>query len=189
MTAVLARQVFSVSRAADFLEARALVSQTGQPESRFGDVVVKELLDNALDASETAGVQPEITVTIETGGDIQLVTVADNGAGIPPGVVGRILDFATLTSDKALYRSPCRGAQGNALKTIIGIPPRSASPTGHHRGPRCPQRGRCRPRRRRACRSAASRAQRIQSLGASPGTTRGGNASAAAPAVWFTPTR
>ena len=48
--------------------------------------------------------------------------MADNGAGIPPGVVGRILDFATLTSDKALYRSPCRGAQGNALKTIIGIP-------------------------------------------------------------------
>ena len=123
MTAVLARQVFSVSRAADFLEARALVSQTGQPESRFGDVVLKELLDNALDASETAGVQPEITVTTDTDGDIQRVTVADNGAGIPPGVVGRILDFATLTSDKALYRSPCRGAQGNALKTIIGMIP------------------------------------------------------------------
>lgn len=61
--------------------------------------------------------------------------------------------------------------------------------SGHHRGPRCPQRGRCQPRRRRACRSAASWAQRIQSLGASPGTTRGGNVSAAAPAVWFTPTR
>ncbi len=55
MSAVLGRQVFSVSRAADFLETRALVSQTGQPESRFGDVVVKELLDNALDASETGG--------------------------------------------------------------------------------------------------------------------------------------
>ena len=66
--------------------------------------------------------QPEITVTIEIDGDIQRVTVADNGGGIPAGVVGRILDFATLTSDKALYRSPCRGAQGNALKTIIGIP-------------------------------------------------------------------
>src|SRR5215208_4493130 len=31
-------------------------------------------------------------------------------------------NFATLTSDKAHYRSPTRGAQGNALKTIIGIP-------------------------------------------------------------------
>ena len=62
----------------------------------------------------------EVSVTI--GEDVQRVTVADNGAGIPPGVVGRTLDFTTLTSDKALYRSPCRGAQGNALKTIIGIP-------------------------------------------------------------------
>ena len=122
MSVTLARQVFSVSRAADFLEARALVSQTGQPKPRFGDVVLKELLDNALDACETAGVPPEIQVTVTHDQDAQLVTVADNGDGIPPGVVGRILDFATLTSDKALYRSPARGAQGNALKTIAGIP-------------------------------------------------------------------
>jgi hypothetical protein len=111
-----------VSRAADFLEARALVSQTGQPESQFGGVVVKELLDNALDACETAAVPPEITVTVEAGADIRRVTVADNGNGIPPETVAAILDYSTLTSDKALYRSPCRGAQGNALKTIIGIP-------------------------------------------------------------------
>ena len=118
---VLARRTFSVSRAADFLEARALVSQTGQPEDRFGNVVIKELLDNALDACETVGVQPEITVTVEAGDGIQRVTVADNGNGIPADVVARILDYSTLTSDKALYRSPCRGAQGNAFKTIIGI--------------------------------------------------------------------
>jgi hypothetical protein len=31
-------------------------------------------------------------------------------------------NFATLTSDKAHYRTPRRGAHGNALKTIIGIP-------------------------------------------------------------------
>jgi hypothetical protein len=119
----LERRVFSVSRAADFLEQRALVSQTGRPLHRFGDVVIKELLDNALDACEAAGVPPHIEVTsAEADGGLRLVTIADNGAGIPPEVVTRILDFATLTSDKALYRSPCRGAQGNALKTIIGIP-------------------------------------------------------------------
>ena len=122
MTARLERTTFSVSRAADFLDVRALESQTGQPRHRFGDVVVKELLDNALDACETAGVPPEISVTTEMTGDVQLVTVADNAAGIPAGVVSRILDYSTLTSDKALYRSPCRGAQGNALKTIAGIP-------------------------------------------------------------------
>jgi hypothetical protein len=121
--ATLERVTFSVSRAADFLETRALVSQTGQDESQFGDVIVKELLDNSLDACETAGVQPDIRVTATLSDDgCQRITVADNGCGIPPDVVGRILDFATLTSDKALYRSPCRGAQGNALKTIVGIP-------------------------------------------------------------------
>ncbi|MDO9139140.1 MAG: hypothetical protein Q7U38_02265, partial [Methylobacter sp.] len=32
------------------------------------------------------------------------------------------LNFNTRTSDKAAYKSPTRGAQGNAFKTIIGIP-------------------------------------------------------------------
>jgi DNA topoisomerase-6 subunit B len=111
----LERVTFSVSRAADFLEPRALVSQTGRPEHKFGEVAIKELVDNALDACETAGVAPEVEVTICAAGDVTLLTVADNGAGIAPDVVERVLDFATLTSDKALYRSPARGAQGNAL--------------------------------------------------------------------------
>ena len=34
----------------------------------------------------------------------------------------RILNFRTLTSDKSAYRSPTRGAQGNALKTVLGMP-------------------------------------------------------------------
>ena len=65
---------------------------------------------------------PEVTITTERDDSVLLVTVTDNGAGIPAGTVTRMLDFTTLTSDKALYRSPARGAQGNALKTIIGIP-------------------------------------------------------------------
>jgi hypothetical protein len=32
------------------------------------------------------------------------------------------LDFSTRTSDKAAYVSPTRGAQGNALKTVLAIP-------------------------------------------------------------------
>ena len=31
-------------------------------------------------------------------------------------------DFNVLVSDKARYRGPARGAQGNALKTLLGIP-------------------------------------------------------------------
>jgi hypothetical protein len=36
--------------------------------------------------------------------------------------VRKILDYNVRVSDKAAYRSPTRGAQGNALKTVIGIP-------------------------------------------------------------------
>jgi hypothetical protein len=50
------------------------------------------------------------------------LSIKDNGRGIPPVAVQSILDFRTRTSNKAAYRSPTRGLQGNALKTVIGTP-------------------------------------------------------------------
>jgi DNA topoisomerase VI subunit B len=122
MTGQLDRTVFATSRAAEFLEVRALQAATGQPRDRFGDVVVKELADNALDAAESAGTVPEIEISATVKGNLQLITVADNGPGMPPELIARILDFGVLVSDKAAYRSPTRGLQGNAWKTILGIP-------------------------------------------------------------------
>lgn len=116
------RTVFATPRAAEFLEPRALQAQTGQPRERFGDVIVKELLDNALDAAESVGVAPEVEISWKVTGDIQRITVADNGPGLRAEVIGRILDFGVLVSDKSAYRSPTRGLQGNAWKTIAGIP-------------------------------------------------------------------
>jgi DNA topoisomerase VI subunit B len=113
------RRVFSTPRAAEFLEIEALQAQTGQYRDAFGDVVVKEVIDNALDACEFAGVTPKIEVRLD---DADYTWVGDNGPGVAPELVERILDFSTLTSDKAVYRSPTRGAQGNALKTVVGIP-------------------------------------------------------------------
>jgi DNA topoisomerase VI subunit B len=127
---VVARETFATPRAAEFLDLRHLQAQTGQPASRFAEVIVKELADNALDAAETAGMPPEVTIaTAERDGHLE-ITVADNGPGMPPELVARVLDFSVLVSDKAAYRSPARGAQGNALKTVIGIPGafRSAAP-------------------------------------------------------------
>lgn len=120
--ALIERTLFSTSRAAEFLEKRALQAQTGQPAGKFGDVVIKELLDNALDAAESAGRTPEIEAAVTTDGTINLVTVTDNGTGMPPEAVERILDFNHTVSDKAAYRSPTRGLQGNAFKTVLGIP-------------------------------------------------------------------
>ncbi len=122
MTAVVERVVFSTPRAAEFLELRALQAQTGQPVDEFGSVVIKELLDNALDAAETAGVDPVITITTEVDGDAQRVIISDNGSGISAETITRICDFNNTVSDKARYRGPARGAQGNAFKTLLGIP-------------------------------------------------------------------
>jgi hypothetical protein len=123
MMALLQRTTFKTSRAAQYVEARTLQAMTGQPKRAFAAVVTKELMDNALDACETAGVAPAITLAVEDRDDRSgAITVSDNGGGIPPEVVHGALDFSVLVSDKAVYRSPTRGAQGNALKTVFGIP-------------------------------------------------------------------
>src|SRR5215210_1404942 len=118
----LERTTFESSRAGEYFDARELQAQTGQPISNFTTVALKELLDNALDACETAGVAPEVRVEVQEDGDSIRLIVSDNGPGIPPETVRKVLNFNTRTSDKAAYRSPTRGAQGNALKTVIGVP-------------------------------------------------------------------
>jgi DNA topoisomerase VI subunit B len=67
-------------------------------------------------------VAPEIGVEVEADDETIGMTVSDNGLGIPAEVVRKVLDYNVRVSDKAAYRSPTRGAQGNALKTVIGIP-------------------------------------------------------------------
>lgn len=119
------RVLFDSPRSLDFLERDALESQTGRSAREFGDVVIKELVDNGLDAAEAAGVAPEITVTTEVVPrglhDALRVSVGDNGPGMSDETITRILDFAVTTSDKAAFRSPTRGAMGNAWMTLFGI--------------------------------------------------------------------
>jgi DNA topoisomerase VI subunit B len=118
----LDRTIFSTSRAAEYFRVKELEKMTGQTREKFAEVVLKELHDNALDGCETAGVAPEVGIETSVVGGYIIITVSDNGPGIPPEVVRRILDYDTRTSDKAQYRSTTRGTQGNALKAVIGIP-------------------------------------------------------------------
>jgi len=120
-TPTLARTAFTVSRASEYFDVRELQASTGVAASRFADAVVKELLDNSADACEMASTN-EITIGWSESDGLAFVTVSDNGGGISPAVVARVLDFTTRTSDKQAYRTPTRGQQGNALKTVIGIP-------------------------------------------------------------------
>ncbi|KUK32064.1 MAG: ATP-binding region ATPase domain protein [Thermoanaerobacterales bacterium 50_218] len=122
MALPLQRLTAKISRSSEYFSTRELQTQTGQPASRFAAVVLKELVDNALDAAEAAGSAPEVEITVATEGANLRISVSDNGPGIGPEVVRRVLDFSVRVSDKHIYPSPTRGAQGNALKTVVGIP-------------------------------------------------------------------
>jgi hypothetical protein len=121
-TATLSRTLFETPRAAEYFSLRELEAMTGQPAESFAAVALKELVDNALDAGETAGVSPQVEIQVLNDGEALHLEVSDNAGGIPSAAVQRLLNFSTRLSDKAAYRSPTRGLQGNALKTIIGMP-------------------------------------------------------------------
>lgn len=118
MSTTLQRQSFTTSRELDFFSEKELIAQTGHAVYDWPLVIAKELIDNALDACEEGRVPPKVSVTVDDRG----VTVTDNGPGIPPEAVARVCDYQTRTSSREAYVAPDRGAQGNALKTLIAMP-------------------------------------------------------------------
>ncbi|HEY7157265.1 MAG TPA: ATP-binding protein [Gemmataceae bacterium] len=122
LEAKLERTMFEESRTKEYFDVRELQTMTGQPAREFAAVILKELVDNGLDAAEKAGVTPEMFIRVRHVRGSLHIAVQDNGGGIAADTIKRILNFTTRTSDKAHYRAPTRGAQGNALKTILGIP-------------------------------------------------------------------
>jgi DNA topoisomerase VI subunit B len=118
MSAVLHRETFRTSRLLDFASEKELTAQIGHAKDAWPVAVLKELLDNALDASEESGTAPVIAVTLRE----RAITVEDNGPGLPADVIKDVLDFGVRVSSREAYVSPTRGAQGNALKTIVAMP-------------------------------------------------------------------
>src|SRR5262245_59958396 len=115
----LQRVTFKTSREMDFFSDKELITRTGHVPEELPLVIVKELLDNALDACEEAAVTaPVLTVAADPGG----IAVTDNGPGLPEATLRASLDFTVRASNREAYVSPCRGAQGNALKTLLPMP-------------------------------------------------------------------
>ena len=50
------------------------------------------------------------------------ITVSDNGPGLPETTLKGALDFTVRVSNREPYVAPDRGAQGNALKTLLPMP-------------------------------------------------------------------
>ena len=111
----LARVPFKVSRLMEFCTRRELVNQTGHDVYEWALVVQKELLDNALDAAEEAEIAPVVSIAVNG----RSIVIQDNGPGIPAKTIEGILDYSIRVSSREAYVSPTRGAQGNALKTIL----------------------------------------------------------------------
>jgi hypothetical protein len=111
----LIRVAFRVSRLMEFCTTRELQNQTGHSVYEWPLVVLKELVDNALDAAEEAEVAPVISISVGRGS----ITIQDNAGGIETSTINSILDYTVRVSSREAYVSPTRGAQGNALKTIL----------------------------------------------------------------------
>jgi DNA topoisomerase VI subunit B len=114
----LERTTFQTSRLLGFFSEKELQLQIGFARAEWPIALLKELIDNALDACETAGVSPEIEVIVEP----DTVNVRDNGPGLPTETLTRSLDYLIRVSDKAHYVSPTRGQLGNALKCLWAAP-------------------------------------------------------------------
>ena len=112
------RTTFETSRLLEFFKPEELQMQIGTQQSSWPLALLKELIDNALDACETASIAPELHVTI--GPDDLRVT--DNGPGLPKTTLERSLDYSVRVSDKSHYVSPSRGQLGNALKCVWAAP-------------------------------------------------------------------
>jgi hypothetical protein len=113
----LTRVAFRVSRLMEFCTQRELQNQTGHSVYDWPLVVLKELMDNALDACEEAEIAPVISITVGDGS----IIIQDNAGGIATNTIKSILDYTIRVSSREAYVSPTRGAQGNALKTIMAM--------------------------------------------------------------------
>jgi hypothetical protein len=114
----------------EFCTRRELQNQTGHGVEQWPLVVLKELIDNALDACEEAEVAPMISVAVEPGS----IVVEDNADGIKTSTIKSILDYTIRVSSREAYVSPTRGAQGNLGRSWRWLRARSRTPGRQCRG-------------------------------------------------------
>lgn len=95
-----------------FRSLGTLGQKAGVPLRRLAALVIKELVDNALDAGATAHV--------ERCGD--WIYVTDDGPGLPgdADAIARLFSIQRPLTSSKLVRVPSRGALGNGLRVVVG---------------------------------------------------------------------
>ena len=112
------RRTFVLSRGLEYFSESELLMQIGRPRWEWPVAILKELIDNALDAAESVDTEPVVSVTTSEDG----FTVRDNGPGIPESTISGSLDYNIRVSDKLGYVTPTRGRLGNALMVVWAAP-------------------------------------------------------------------
>src|SRR5262245_52012186 len=87
------RVAFTTNPQLEYFSEKGLQAQIGCLPEFWVAALLKELIENGLDACEARRLLPILRV--EVGEDYFLV--ADEGPGIPPDVVARAADFSTRT--------------------------------------------------------------------------------------------
>jgi hypothetical protein len=94
-----------------FLHPDRLPQKAGCARDRLRAMILKELVDNALDAGATATLAQV---------DRDTWTVTDDGPGLDRGQVLRFFAVNRPMVSTKLLRRPTRGAIGNGLRVVIG---------------------------------------------------------------------
>jgi hypothetical protein len=131
---------FSINREFDYVRLDGLRRATGRPPHEWDLYIAKELIDNALDADEilwrcTTEKTPSIRIVLEyipiPKRKSQFLNVqVGNRKAFPTEQIENIFDTKWYTSRKAFMKGLMRGALGNALKTLLGIPYALRNPGG-----------------------------------------------------------
>jgi len=115
---ILNRETFETSRELEYFSEKELRAQIGHDTNFWPVAILRELIDNSLDACEKSSTAPVIEIEITD----DYMQVADNGPGIPIDIIKKSQDYLCRVSDKSYYVAPTRGQMGNALKVVYAAP-------------------------------------------------------------------
>src|SRR5260370_1600990 len=100
----ITRVPFTVSRLMEFCARSELINQTGHDTREWPLVILKELVDNSIDACEEAEIAPDISVAVKDG----WIVIRDNGPGIPAKTIESVLHYSVRGSSREAYVTPTR---------------------------------------------------------------------------------
>jgi hypothetical protein len=114
--------LFAKSRIFDYLEKKGLEKTTDVNAGDWHLYILKELIDNALDADEASGLASTLRITLKYQASGHLLIRVSNPAQFPVDDIPSIFALDTYVSVKDYFNNITRGQQGNGLKTVLGIP-------------------------------------------------------------------